>query len=443
MSADIKTPFSPGLPLIGHLLDYHKDRLKLLTELRHKLGPRFRTKVGPKTLTVLTSPEDIKHVMQTNIKNYYKRTNFDQLFGGGVFTSNDEEWKVQRRMVQPLFGPRYIESCAPVILEKTEKNLDEYTAQNSNGNANIYDYFAKTTFDIIIATIIGIDYSRQFKELNFALNYVSDYLTKSNYFPFEPPDWLSPSKKKYRQCQSFLDKIIYESVKAQKSKESRKSSSMISLLLEAQEQNPGIEFGERRIRDNIITLMFAGFETSALTLSWASALLASRPDVQEELYQEVNDMKLSDIKVKDFDQYPILDAVINETMRLYPAGWAWTRVAREDDEVNGHSVKKGEIILICPYLTQRDPAIWKNPDNFDHERFMNVSPGTYPPFSFFPFGGGSRICVGKQFGTVEMKIMLARVLQRRRFEGDFVPTPSPLATLQSKEGFPVRLKERL
>ncbi|MEX0798023.1 MAG: cytochrome P450 [Bacteriovoracaceae bacterium] len=434
--------YSRGLPVIGHLLDYQKDRLKLLTDLRQKHGSRFRLKIGPKTLAVLTDPADIKRVMHTNISNYYKKTNFDQLFGIGVFTSNDEAWKIQRKMVQPLFGPRYIESCAAIILNKTKENLKAYIEKSQDTEADIYDYYAKATFDIIIATIIGIDYSSRFKELNFALNYVSDYLTRSNYLPFELPRWASPSKKKYRECQNLLDEIIFESVEAQKSQDKRKDSSMISLLLEAQEKNPGIEFSDQRIRDNIITLMFAGFETSALTLSWLSCLLAAHPQTQEELYQEIKGLSLDSIKVKDFDNYPVLDAVVNETMRLYPAGWAWTRMAREDDDINGFSVKKNDIILLSPYLTQRDPLIWENPNEFQHKRFMNVEPGKYPPFSFFPFGGGPRICVGKQFGTVEIKMILVWTLQNYKLVGNKVPSPAPLATLQAREGFNLQLKRR-
>ena len=116
MSEQRTIPTSLGLPIIGNFLKYQKDRLALLTSLQGELGDSFKIKIGPKILTVLSTPEDVKHVMRLNMKNYYKRTNFDQLFGKGVFTTNNEEWKVQRKMVQPLFGPRYIESCVPIIV---------------------------------------------------------------------------------------------------------------------------------------------------------------------------------------------------------------------------------------------------------------------------------------------------------------------------------------
>ena len=140
MSKSRNIPTSLGLPVIGNLLGYQKDRLQLLTGLHKELGSSFKIKVGPKVLTVLSEPEDVKHVMRTNMKNYFKRTNFDQLFGKGVFTTNNEEWKVQRKMVQPLFGPRYIESCIPIILEKTK---NEFTKVPHSNSVDVYDLYAK------------------------------------------------------------------------------------------------------------------------------------------------------------------------------------------------------------------------------------------------------------------------------------------------------------
>lgn len=439
MSSTTVIPYSPGLPVLGHLLAYQNDRLKLLEDLRYSKGSRFRLKIGSKKILVLTSPEDVRHIMQTNMKNYYKRTNFDQLFGNGLFTTNDREWKNQRKLVQPLFGPRYIESCAPIILESGQNCLSEYL---QGPQEDIYSFFAKATFEIIIKTIIGVDYSDRFEEMNFALNYVSDYLTKANYLPFELPEKLNPGKREYERCRKLLDEIIYESIEEQRSKEKRKDSSMISLLLQAREEDPEFEYNNQRVRDNIITLMFAGFETSALSLSWIACLLAERPKLQEELYLEIKDMPLEQMKVKDFASYPVLDAVVNEALRLYPPGWAWTRVAREDDNVNGCPVGAGEIVFISPYLTQRAPEVWDRPKEFDHTRFLNAAPNKFAPFAYFPFGGGPRICVGKQFGTIEIKLLLAQLMKENKFTDGKVPYPEPMATLRGRGGFKVSLEPR-
>lgn len=439
MSKSRNIPTSLGLPVIGNLLGYQKDRLQLLTGLHKELGSSFKIKVGPKVLTVLSEPEDVKHVMRTNMKNYFKRTNFDQLFGKGVFTTNNEEWKVQRKMVQPLFGPRYIESCIPIILEKTK---NEFTKVPHSNSVDVYDLYAKITFEIIIATIIGLDLSEEFNQLNYSLNTISDYLTSSNYLPFNLPNVLNKKKKEYQRCTTYLDKVIYKSIESQKSKEKRKDSSMISLMLQAQEECEDLDFDDQRIRDNVISLMFAGFETSALTLAWLSCLLGKNQDVQEKLYNEIKNFNLSDVKIKDLDSLPYLDAVINETLRMYPPGWAWTRVAAEDDIINGLEVKKNEIILISPYLTQRSDGVWSEPDKFNPERFLESDNHIRRQFSFFPFGGGPRICVGKQFGQIEIKLILIHAIQNFIFMEGVIPTPFPMATLQSKEGFNIQLKAR-
>lgn len=139
---------------------------------------------------------------------------------------------------------------------------------------------------------------------------------------------------------------------------------------------------------------------------------------------------------------PYLDAVINETLRMYPPGWAWTRVAAEDDIINGLEVKKDEIILISPYLTQRSDGVWSEPDKFNPERFLESDNHIRRQFSFFPFGGGPRICVGKQFGQIEIKLILIHAIQNFIFMEGVIPTPFPMATLQSKEGFNIQLKAR-
>lgn len=438
MTKDL-VPYSPGLPVIGNLLGYQKDRLALLTQTRNKLGDRFRIKIGPKTLLVLTSPEDVKQVMHANMKNYYKRTNFDQLFGQGLFTTNDEEWKAQRKVIQPLFGPRYIESCFKIIKDSSLVALKDHIEK---GEKDIYDLYSRGTFDIIIKTIIGIDYSSRFEELNEALTFVSDYLTRANYLPFELPLKFNSAKRKYLKSIELLDRIIFDSIDSQKSEKNRKEFSMISLLLKAQDEVGEMAYTDQRVRDNIITLMFAGFETSALTLSWLSSCLGRSPELQERLYNEIKDLDFENAKVRDFEAFPLLDAVVNEALRLYPAGWAWTRVAREKDEINGALVAPGEIILICPYLTHRDPKLWDDPNTFSPERFIAREKGNVTPFAFYPFGGGPRICVGKQFGTLEVKIMLSTIIKDYIFESSFVPEPFPMATLRAKDGFDVKLRKR-
>lgn len=439
MNSYSSTPYSHGLPLIGHLLHYQRDRLSLLKKLRDRHGDRFKLKIGPKTLTVLIAPEDVRTIMQTNMKNYVKRTNFDQLFGSGLFTTNGEEWKNQRKLVQPLFGPNYIDSCAKIILDSARDGLEEHVKTDAS---DIYELYSRATFDVIIKTIIGIDYSDLFEQMNSALTFMSDYLTRSNYLSIDPPLWMSPKKRKFEQCRQLLDDIIYQSIEDQKKRKNRKSFSMISLLLDAQEQEHGVGYDNQRIRDNIITLMFAGFETSALTLSWISAILAQKEELQELLFKEVSDFDLSGPQLKGLSQLPLLDAVVNETLRLYPPGWAWTRVAENDDHLNGHAVKKGDIILISPYLTHRSPLVWERPDDFDHTRFLHRRVSEFAPFSFYPFGAGPRICVGKHFGMVEIKLMLTLVLKSYRFIGSKLPTPRPMATLRSKEGFHVQLVKR-
>lgn len=433
----LKIPYAKNLPLVGHLFPYLRDRIKLLEDLKRKHGDIFKLKIGPKTLTIITNPADVQRIMQTNMKNYYKSTNLEAIFGKGIFLSNDEEWKSQRNIINQFFNLKYIEQCIPAIEKSTAKFFDE-NFLNKENHVDINDIFTQLTFDVIMTCMVGVDLGDNFHELHSALNSVTSYLTRSSYSFVKLPKLISKNEREFAKNIALIDKIVYAAIDKQKQKNIQRPS-LITKFIEIQKTNPAMT--DTKIRDNIVTMMFAGYETTALSMSWLCLLLASKPEIQNQVRDELKAFGAQEISVASLASLKFSEASISEAIRLYPPGWAWTRVAREDDSLRDYEIKKGDIVLIVPYLIQRDPLYWKNPEDFSPERFLGGAKDQ-TPFSFLPFGGGPRICLGMQFSYLEMKIIFLKLLTKYELKRSGpMPGVAPEATLHSAEGFKLTIKK--
>jgi cytochrome P450 len=432
-------PISKGFPIFGHLISYQKDRLSLLKSHQEKYGTTFKIKLGPKLITVLTDPEDVEKVLLTNMNNYIKKTNFEMIFRKGLFTSNGESWKSQRVSVQSLFSPAYLEQCTPKIVDTTKLALQEYNPQSVT---DVNEFYSKLTFGLIINLVIGYDFTNDFSKLHEDLNYCSHYLTYDSYNPFPWSSLLSPySKKGFEEALARIDETVFKSLKEQEDPSMRKEYSIVSKMMAAESSGKLSHVNQDLLRDNVVGLMFAGYETTALTLAWISWLLAKHPDVQDKVREELK--SLTTFEKQELQQLPYTEAVINETMRLYPAGWAFTRVAVNEDKLKSTDISPGEIVFLSPYLTQRDEKNWSEANLFKPERFLQGDLKDKARFAFFPFGGGPRLCVGRGLGILEMKVILKFMLEKFTIDtsGDD-PIPFPLATFQTKNGFKLILKKR-
>jgi cytochrome P450 len=205
-------------------------------------------------------------------------------------------------------------------------------------------------------------------------------------------------------------------------------------------ENENSTLTDKDIRDQLITLIFAGYETTALTMSWLVYLLAKNNSYQQILNEEFKKISESQIKANENTSFLKIDNIIKEAMRLYPAGWAWTRVAEKDDTLRKHEVKGGEIIFISPYLTHRSPLYWKDPLKFYPERFTDeqIIKGSY-----IPFGVGPRTCIGMGLGMIQMRIMLKHLIQRFEIiDCHFTPIIKPQMTLDVEKNIRVGLKKK-
>lgn len=405
-----EVPLSAGLPILGNVFAYKKDRLKMLQDHHKKYGDIFRIKVGPKKLLVITDPEYIGHVMMKNMKNYEKRTNFELLMGRSVFIESGAKWKAQRSLLQPLLAFKYVKSCMPEVSRITQKNLSEFI-QNDNKGDDIRPLFSKITFEVILKTVIGLDYTDAFKTLESALFVVNDYLANDSYRLIPLPKSWDKRRLQFEEALKNIDEVVYGAI--ERAKKDPNGNSLVHILLKAvkEDQEKAIKFDDKLLRDNIVAMTFAGYETSALTMSWFSYCLSQDAQWQEKCRQEAKAFNLETMSYEDLAHMPHIEAALLETMRLYPAGWAFTRNAINDDQVGDYKIEKDEPVLISTFLTHRDPKLWEKADEFIPSRFLGKGVFDYGKFQYFPFGAGPRICMGMQLGLMEMKVMALYMLK--------------------------------
>lgn len=428
-------PTSKGLPLIGHLLDYRKDRLKFLVKKSKELGDIFKVKIGPKEILVINSPDYIQHVMQKNMKNYIKKTNFDQIFGQSIFIANDDDWKKQRQMIQPLMSTKYIKKSIPHILEVAQDSLSNFISKSNTGE-DVRSLFTQTTFDTIMRTIVGIEASSNHDELDSALFVITDYLSNDNYNLLKLPEAIDPKKKAFKKSVKLIDDIVYKSIEQAKREEF--DDKLIQIMLKHTKEIPN---ADEFIRNNIVTMMFAGYETAALSLTWMTYLLSQNEDWFKKCSLEAQGFDIQTLSFESLSNLPHIEACILETMRLYPPGWGFLRFSKNADQIDGFEIKAGEIILVSPFLIHRDSKRWKTPLCFDPNRFLNKAPTHYGHYQFIPFGAGPRICTGMQFAMIEMKIIMLNLLKNYRpvLVGDH-PIVDARATLFSHNKYQVKLE---
>ena len=433
-------PKDLGLPLIGHLLPYQKDRLKMLVELGQKHGEIFELKVGPRHLVVINSPEMIKQVLQTEFDNFVKRNNTKDIFGDSLASANAESWKEQRSMLQPLFSSAFLKESLVHFENLTQSNLENYDSNPNFSNMNVF--FSKITFDIILKCIIGLNSYHQFEKVDKALVEISNSATNKSYLPVNMPKFLNPGQKRLENSHFVMREIIKEGIDL--AKENEDSLSLVNVLIKATKNAPELlRRNKNFINDNVFTLIFAGYETTSQTLSWLSYLLSQNKKWQNLCIEEaINFSNSKEINHENLKDLKYIDAVINESLRLYPPGWAFTRANIKETDLCGYHLKADQTVLISPFLTQRTSTLWEKHDSFYPERWLEKTPAQFGRYNFFPFSSGPRVCIGMQFAMMEMRIILITILKNYKFTLDgHHPIMDARVTLFSKNGFNIKLEE--
>ncbi len=443
-------PGPRGLPLIGSALEIRGNILGLLHRGMLEHGDTVRFRFGPWDFVTLHRPEDIRAVLLERPTEFRKSPSYESLkliLGTGLLTSEGEFWQRQRKLATPAFHHKRLIGFAETMTRCTSELADGWARRTPGQSLDVFEQMTALTFRIVGLTLFSTELSDHAGAMGPALAVAvehANYLATS--LMLAPPAWLPTQRNlRFRQAVGVIDDVVLGII-ADRRRSGEDHPDLLGMLMAATiEGDPGAGMSDRELRDEIATMVLAGHETTANLLTWTFVLLAQHPDVDARVHEEIE--RVCGSAPPTFEQLGSLTyvgQVIDEAMRLYPPAWVFERQAIADIELGGYALPSGTVVAISPWTLHRHPGHWPRPLRFDPERFSEAAKAARPRYTYLPFGGGQRQCIGTNFALIEAKLVLATLLARFRLE--LLPNqdlrPDPAVTLRPRQGVQMRLNPR-
>ena len=441
-----KAPGPPTLRFFLNLPRFRKDPLGGFFQSALTYGDVVRYR-GLWVSYQLSHPDHIQQVLQGNFANYRKGRGYKILklsLGEGLLTSEGALWQRQRRMTQPSFQGQQVASFVGGMAENAAAMLRRWESNAAQGDVfDVVPEFMRLTLNIAAEVLFTTNLEADAESIRRTLDIGRDYSVERAWAIFPPP--LSVPTRRNREYRSALANIhgIIDRIIAERRRAPARISDLLTMLMEARDEN-GAAMSDKQLRDEVITLLTAGHETTTLVLAWTCFLIATRPDVVERMTAEAAFLNGRTPTYEDLMKLRYSRMVVEESMRLYPPVWTLARTAVNEDEIGGYRVPAGSEILIFPYITQRHPKWWQDADTFRPERFAPENSAARPRYAYLPFGAGPRTCIGLNFAMTEILVVLTLLLQRFRLNLAIDPGAvhaEPSVTLQPRPGVPVWLEK--
>ena len=450
-------PGPKGSWLLGNYREMSKDQIGFLSNSRDEYGGIVKLRIGPLHAIQITDPEYVKQVFAGNHYKYHKGPDYKfilPLVGNGLLNSEDDFWRKQRRLISPAFHGKQIEIFVADMVKLVNNKIDDWNNQLQNTSSidvNMHEEMTGLTFQIIAKAMFTTDVSDDMKIISDSMKVTLTQIERRFDSILPIPMWLpTPSnwrfKKALKAINGVAERIINERLK------SERGDDLLQVLLDhtntegdMQEQEDKMSYYQ--LFSEVRTILVAGHETTANLLSWAIYFLSEYPDIVTKLQAEVDTVvKDNTLEIKDLSKLTYTSQVIDEVLRLMPPAWAVGRLAIEDDIIGGYEIPKGTIVLVSPYLMGHDPKNWNQPEVFDPDRFLEDNKPNQQSYRYIPFGGGPRICIGRNFSLVEGQIALALFVKNFNFK---LATQQPkgihyqaAVTLRPKNGLFIEITKR-
>jgi len=442
-----KNPLLPGAGFLRNPFEFTIKQTQLM-------GDFFMMPFLLRKIFIITNHEVVAHILQKNQKNYVKSPAYRQLrlaLGTGLVTSEGEYWRRQRRLVQPAFYKTQLEDLFNSMTVVAEKYINELegkagsAALEASPPLDIAKEMMAATARIVLKTLFSTEDTADINEMYRVMMDAQDYLTYRTVKPyFIPLTYINGKHRKFKKDITWFNSYIYKLI-AERRNDPNPPNDLLTMLLSSKDEDTGEAMSDKALRDEAVTLFAAGHETSATSLTWTLWLLSQHPDVVQKLRSEI-DSVLGDRmpKFEDLRKLTYTMQVIQESMRLYPPGFAIGRQPIAEDEILGVKIPTNAIMFISIAAMHRDPRYWERPADFSPERFSPEQEKERPKLAYMPFGAGPRMCIGNHFALMEMQLLLALLVGRFDFEvveGQRIE-PEPLITLKPKYGIMMRVRKR-
>lgn len=446
----------------GSIQERREHPLQLFTRAHAEHGDFVRLRMGPTlSLLSLAGPELVKHVLVDHADRYGKppslMKDLHPLLGNGLFSSDGDFWKRQRRLMQPAFHKERLAALTGTLVDAIQQMLARWEARPStaepraeprSGPLDIAAEMMRITLGLVARALFSTDVSGTTDRVGQALTFaISETNRRLLSLGLRAPDFLPTARNRaYRHAVSTLDSVVLDIISRRRSGETQ-GDDLLATLMAAQDADTGERMSDTQLRDEAMTLFLAGHETTAAGLSWMWHLLAQHPEVEARARAEV-DAVLGG-RVPTAEDLPRLRSVtwlFEEALRLYPPAWVIARQPVKEDTLAGVHIPASPrvIAVVNVYALHRNPHYWPEPERFDPERFSPERSAARPRLAYIPFGAGQRLCIGNALALMEATLITAMVLQRFRLRSlpGHPVEPEPLVSIRPKGGLPMLVEPR-
>lgn len=437
-----RVPSGPvGLPILGSSLRFSDDPLGFMERCARRYGDVARLGAYGRDVYQVTDPEGIQHVLVSNARNYEKPDfggeGLDGLLGSGLLTSDGPVWQEGRGLVQPAF---YREQLVRYGETMTTEAANACASWADGEEVDVHAEMSMLTLRIVVETVLGAELDGMERYVAETLVDVGAQYRADDARTLIPQDVPTPRNLRYKRGVKRLDRVVRDIVR-QRRGDGEARNDVLGLLLRAREDDERA-VSDEQVRDEVLTMLLAGNDTTALALTYAWYLLSTHPEAEHRFHGEVDEVVDGVPTVEDLPDLKYTEQILQETMRLFPPAYTIYREAVEDDEVAGFHVPAGALVSLPQWVVHRDARYWAEPEAFRPERWERET--DRPAFAYFPFGGGPRKCIGDRFATMEARLVLATI--GSRFALDYVgPEPiefAPMVTLHPAHPMPMVVRER-
>jgi cytochrome P450 len=429
-----------GYPILGVLPMLRANTLGYLDHVAKVYGDFVPLRMLMQTSYLLNHPAHAEHVLQTNYRNYRKTKmmeKFKPILGQGLFISEDELWTRQRQLIQPSFHRERIDGMADTMIDVIKKHVaiwDGYATTQKE--FNLSQDMSELALDIALRAMFGNSFLEgEAKAISEALVVGNEVSADRVWQVTRIGEYLPTAKNKaYNRAVQTLDAIVSRLI-SERRRSRERHDDLLGVLLDARDAETNEGMDDKQLRDEVLTLLLSGHETTAVMLGWSWLLLNSNPDCLTRVRSEVDSIlqgrnpEPADLKLLDYTK-----RVVQEVGRLRPSIWWFARTAVNDDVICGQPIKAGTTVLISQYLIHRNPGVWEDPERFDPDRFLPDRVIKRSRFSYLPFGAGPRVCVGSSFAMMEMQFALAMLCRRydMTITSEHEPELASMITLRPK-----------
>lgn len=439
-TATLSPPQPKGNLLTGHLAPMSRDPLGRLTRFAREYGDVVRLRLLHLPALLVSHPGLIAEVLVARNAQFTKSMDLrstQMVLGEGLLTSEGERWRRWRRRMQPAFHQECIAAYSAVMTASAREISSRW---NEGETRDLRREMTGLTLRSATRALFGADLAAEEERIGRAIDALCRLFDVSSAWVYLLPNYLpTPTHVRGLLAIQRLERLIARIVATRRAR-GRTGGDLLGMILEAAEGEDG-----RIVRDQVMTLLIAGHETTSAALSWTWYLLAQHPEAEAKLHRELETVLGGrEPRFDDLPRLPYAGRIIDESLRLYPPAWLVGREAAENTEIGGYPVPRGTTVYMSQWIVQRDARFYPQPERFDPDRWTEEFSRQLPSFAYFPFGGGPRVCIGAAFARTEAVLALATIAQQFRFS--LVPgarvTPWPSVTLRPRQGVPVVVHRR-